>query len=38
MGSHAKAADVDRQILETIVRTKVVDFEALGKLVTAVRP
>jgi hypothetical protein len=38
MGSHMKAAEVDRQILDTIVKTKVVDFEALGKMVTAVGP
>jgi hypothetical protein len=41
MGSsngNTRAAEVDRQILETIVKTKVVDFEALGKMVTAVGP
>jgi hypothetical protein len=34
----SRAAEVDRQILDTIVKTKVVDFEALGKMVTAVGP
>jgi len=38
MGVNSKAAEIDRQILDTIVKTKVVDFEALGKLVTAVGP
>jgi len=38
MGTHPKAAEVDRHILDTIIKTKVVDFEALGKLVTAVGP
>lgn len=36
--AHSRAAEVDRQILDTIVKTKVVDFEALGKMVTAVGP
>ena len=35
---HNRAAEVDRQILDTIVKTKVVDFEALGKMVTSVGP
>jgi hypothetical protein len=38
MGSSKRAGEIDRQILETIVKTKVVDFEALGKMVTAVGP
>ena len=38
MGTHAKSAEVDRMILDTIVKTKVVDFEALGRMVTAVGP
>jgi len=29
---------MDRRILDTIVKTKVVDFESLGKMVTAVGP
>jgi len=36
--AHTRAAEIDKQILETIVKTKVVDFEALGKLVTTLGP
>ena len=34
----AHTAELDRKILDTIVRTKVIDFDALGKMVTAVGP
>ena len=34
----SEIAAMDRRILDTIVKTKVVDFESLGKMVTAVGP